>query len=218
MDARFTFKVGIYAYHHGNAYNTTYVWHINDDAAEEELSNEHYKIRTEIKKQLPTYHTCCMHREYMDICKLHLNKQPKAKLRRIYKELTNDTSAAETTNQKEIDKRVRLAFELNDRKIICDLRELNKGRPGKYDEFWALSKDFLEGTAQEAVVAVDERRHNPIVHLVQAISVHDLLNSWSRFINLFLWMINIAIKSANLGTQLLKQSKNYFILERFMLD
>src|SRR6185437_1117712 len=112
----------------------------------------------------------------MDICELQLNKQPKAKLRCIYKELTNDASAAEMANQKKVDERVKLALELNDPKIISNLRELNEGRPSKYDEFWAVSKKFLEGIAQEAVVAIDERRHDPIVHLAQAISVCNLCN------------------------------------------
>ncbi|CAG8838325.1 6297_t:CDS:2, partial [Racocetra persica] len=160
--AGFTFKVGVYTYHHGNICNTTHVWRIDKEASEEEIVDQHYKIQTDLKKYLPTYHTRHMCREYMDICELHLNKQPKAKLRCIYKELTNDASVAKTTNLKEVDERVKLAFELNDPKIISDLRELNEG------------KKFLEGIAQEVVVAVDEKRHDPIVHLAQAISACDL--------------------------------------------
>ncbi|RIB29082.1 hypothetical protein C2G38_2156325 [Gigaspora rosea] len=171
LEVGFEFKVRIYTYHHENVCNTTYIWHIDEKA---KVSNQHYKIRIEIKKCFPTYYTRRMHKEYMDMCDLHLNKQPKAKLRRIYKELTNDASAAKTTSQKEVDERVKLAFELNDPEIISDLRELNEDRLRKYDEFWAAGKKFLEGTAQEAVVAVDERRYDPIVHLAQAISVCDL--------------------------------------------
>ncbi|RIB19202.1 hypothetical protein C2G38_2182522 [Gigaspora rosea] len=95
---------------------------------------------------------------------------------RIDEELINNASAAETTDQNDVDERVKLAFELNDPEVISDLRELNEGRPSRYDEFWAVAKQFLEGIAQEAVVAVDERRHDPIVHLAQAISVRDLRN------------------------------------------
>ncbi|CAG8796019.1 33490_t:CDS:2, partial [Racocetra persica] len=61
-------------------------------------------------------------------------EEPKAKLQYIYKELTNDASAAKSINQSEIDECVKLAF---------------------------------ESIVQKTMIAVNERRHNPIVHLAQ---------------------------------------------------
>jgi hypothetical protein len=90
--------------------------------------------------------------------------------------LTGDVSAAETVNEAKVDERVRLALELGDPEIAIDLREHNDGQPGKYDIFWKTATQFLAGKAADAVTAVDERRHNTVVHLATAISVNDLLH------------------------------------------
>ena len=83
--------------------------------------------------------------------------------------LTGDVSAAESANEAKIDKRVRLALELGDSEIVIDLREHNNGRPGKYDIFWKVAVKFLVGKAADAITAVDERRHDMIMHLATAI-------------------------------------------------
>ncbi|GBB87081.1 hypothetical protein RclHR1_13540008 [Rhizophagus clarus] len=79
-------------------------------------------------------------------------------------------------DESEIDARVRLAFELNDPKLVTDFRHFNEGRMSIYNPFWDEAKKFLENTTQDSVVAVDERWHDPIVHLARAISVKDLKN------------------------------------------
>jgi len=43
--------------------------------------------------------------------------------------------------------------ELEDSNIITDLRRIS----GKYDIFWEYTNKYLEGEAQESVLAVDER-------------------------------------------------------------
>ncbi|RHZ55995.1 hypothetical protein Glove_407g10 [Diversispora epigaea] len=83
-------------------------------------------------------------------------------LRIIYRMLTGDTSSAETVNEAKIDERVRIALDLGDPEITIDLPQ------------------FLEGKAADAVTAVDERRHDLIVHLATAISVNDLLYQIER--------------------------------------
>jgi hypothetical protein len=92
--------------------------------------------------------------------------------------LIGDISAAETANEAKVDERVKLALEFGDPEITIDLREYNNGRPGKYDVFWKIAAQFLE--EKDAVTAVDERRHNTIVHLATAISVNDLLYQIER--------------------------------------
>ncbi|CAG8729703.1 17114_t:CDS:2, partial [Racocetra persica] len=81
---------------------TDVFWYIDgyEEAKEEEVSNQHYKIKPEIKKWFPIYHTRRIYKEYIDMCDLYLNKQLKTKLRYIYKELTNDALAAKMTSQK----------------------------------------------------------------------------------------------------------------------
>ncbi|RHZ79290.1 hypothetical protein Glove_149g99 [Diversispora epigaea] len=90
--------------------------------------------------------------------------------------LTGDTSAAETVNEVKIDERIRIALDLSDPEITIDLREHNNGRPSKYNTFWKIAAQFLEGKATDAVTTIDERRHNSVVHLVTTISVNDLLH------------------------------------------
>src|ERR1051325_9585467 len=101
-------------------------------------------------------------------------------LRTIYRMLTGDISAANTTNDTKVDEYVRLALELGDPKITIDLREHGSGRSRKYNAFWKIAAQFLAGKAADAVTAVDERRHDTIVHLATAISVNDLLHQIKR--------------------------------------
>ena len=89
--------------------------------------------------------------------------------------LTGDNSAAETVNEAKVDERIRLALEFGDPEIAIDLCEHNNGQPSKYDIFWKTAAQFLAGKAADNVTAVDERRHDAIVHLATAISVNDLL-------------------------------------------
>src|SRR6266542_1556463 len=89
--------------------------------------------------------------------------------------LTGNVSAANTTNDAKVDKRVRLALELGDPKITIDLREHRSERSRKYDVFWKIAAQFLEGKVADAITAIDERRHDTVVHLATAISVNDLL-------------------------------------------
>ena len=90
--------------------------------------------------------------------------------------LTGDISEANNINDAKVDKRVRIALELGDPEIIIDLREHRRERSSKYDTFWKIAAQFLAGKAADAVTAVDERRHDTIVHLATAISVNDLLH------------------------------------------
>ncbi|CAB4395230.1 unnamed protein product [Rhizophagus irregularis] len=90
--------------------------------------------------------------------------------------LTGDISAAENAIEAKVDERVRLALELEDPEITIDLREHNDGQPGKYNDFWKITAQFLAGKAADTVTAVDECRHDTVVHLATAISVNDLLH------------------------------------------
>ncbi|PKK57168.1 hypothetical protein RhiirC2_858327 [Rhizophagus irregularis] len=176
LEETFTFKMGMYTYHHGNIMNTTFIWKIDPSVDESIAFEKNYKIRSELKNSMPVYATRAMRREFVDTCDMFLGNVEKSRVRRIYKEFVGDSTADEM----EIDIRVKLAFDLRDPDIITDLRHFNEGRISIYDTFWEYSKKFLEGTAQDSVVAVDERRHDPIVHLARAISVEDLKNQIAK--------------------------------------
>jgi hypothetical protein len=172
LDELFPFKVGIYTYHHGNVINTTFVWKIDPDADESLAFEKNYEIRNKLKESMPRYATRAMRKEFVNTCEMFLGNVEKSQVRHIYKEFMGDCFSDES----EIDARVRLAFELNDPELVTDLRHFNEGRISIYNPFWDEAKKFLENTAQDSVVAIDERRHDPIVHLARAISVKDLRN------------------------------------------
>ncbi|CAG8633361.1 11116_t:CDS:2 [Ambispora leptoticha] len=173
----FSFKIGEYRFNTGNnAYNAISIWKIDEEANEEKILQENQRIISELQEDAPRYHTRAMRINYLRTCELLLPKAKPSSLQTIYRMLTGDVSAAETTDQAKLDERVRIALDLGDPEIAVDLREHNSGRPGKYDVFWGVAARFLEGKAANAVTAVDERRHDPIVHLATAISVNDLLH------------------------------------------
>ena len=111
----------------------------------------------------------------MRTCDLLLPKAKPSALRTIYRMLTGDTSTSVNSNEAKVDERVKLALELGDPEIAVDLHEHNSGRPSKYDDFWKTAAQFLAGRAADTITAMDECRHDTIVHLATAISVNDLL-------------------------------------------
>src|SRR6266542_4046602 len=177
----FSFKIGEYRFNSGNnAFNAISIWKIDEHVSEGIVIQENTRIVTKLQADAPHYHTRAMQVNYLRTCDLLLPKAKSSALRTIYRMLTGDVSAAETANEAKVDEHVKLALELGDPEITIDLREHNNGQPGKYDIFWKIAAQFLEGKAADAVTAVDERRHDTIVHLATAISVNDLLQQIKR--------------------------------------
>src|ERR1700722_1479599 len=176
-----TFKIGEYRFNSGNnAFNAISIWKIDEQADETRILQENKRIISELQADAPRYHTRTMRINYLRTCDLLLPKAKPSSLWIIYRMLTGDVSAAETANEAKINERVRIALELGDPEVTIDLREHNNGKPNKYDTFWKIAAQFLEGKAADAVTAVDERRHDTIVHLATAISVNDLLHQIER--------------------------------------
>ena len=92
-------------------------------------------------------------------------------LRDIYKELSGDASAARTTDESEVDKRLHEALENEDLDIIVDLREGRAEGQTKYDVFWRKCEEFLQ-----ECTAVHECRHGETCFMARAISVRDLID------------------------------------------
>ena len=95
-----------------------------------------------------------------------------AVLRSLYRNLTDDSSAATNEHTAEIDERVRLILDMEDPDVVLDVRASNTGHKSQYDVFWDECKTFLE---EEVGTPVDDRRHDQVVHLARAISARDLL-------------------------------------------
>ncbi|GES82303.1 uncharacterized protein LOC111136195 [Rhizophagus clarus] len=104
------------------------------------------------------------------------NEEELARIRYIYSTWLENSSASVNLVTQNIDDRVLLIFELGDPELITDLREINEGRIFKYDLFWEYALKYLEGIAQESILAVDERRHDIFQHLAVAISIRDFQN------------------------------------------
>ena len=112
----FTFKIGVYTYHHGNIMNTTFIWKIDPDVDESTAFEKNYEIRNELKSSMPAYATRAMRKEFVNTCDMFLGNVEKARVHQIYKKFIGNSTA----NEMEIDVRVKLAFDLKDPDFITD--------------------------------------------------------------------------------------------------
>ena len=112
-----------------------------------------------------------MKKELIENFELHVGKCEKARLHHI---IVSDFFASENSASQKVDERVDIMIELGDPEFISDLRHLNSGLTNKFDTFWNYAQKYFKNTVNETVLAVDERRHDTIQHLAQAISIRDL--------------------------------------------
>ena len=68
----------------------------------------------------------------------------KSVLRKWYKELTGDNSAALNMHEAGIDERVRLVLEMEDPNIILDLRALNSGAKSQYGTGLSVKNSWMK--------------------------------------------------------------------------
>lgn len=153
-----------------NCGNYHFIWHVPDNSLDNALKNSHVVIK-DIKTKLPVFHPRIMKREFINNFGEVCSTIKPAVLRYFYQDLTGDTSSSETTDQRELDYRVKQAIEMEDPEIITDLRQLNSGAKAMYDAFWDECGKCLE---QNVRSAVDDRRHGDVTHIATAISVCDL--------------------------------------------
>ena len=100
-----------------------------------------------------------------------------ATFRYMYKELTGDYSASSNLDQSEIEKRVKLAIDMEDSDVIVDLRHLNSGCKSMYDPFWLECSKFIQENIGQAV---DDHRHQQVTHFATAMSVPDLISQVAK--------------------------------------
>ena len=147
-----------------------FIWRVRTDVTEAEIFNENRDVVQSLMRNVPVYHTRAMRRLFIQKASLMCNVKCKD-ARYIYRELSGDNSAPETVDQFEVDKRVALAFDMQDPEILTDLREHNTGQPKKYSVFFEKAKQYLENVVE---TSVHDRRHDQFTYLAQALSVQDL--------------------------------------------
>lgn len=126
------------------------------------------EVTRRIDKGLPVYHTEMVKKLFRETAsKLSIDPM---KSRALYKLATNDCSSAANKLTENVDARVLEYISHEDPDIIMDMRALNH-RPTVYDSFFDQASLILDGLVE---TAVDDRRHDRILHLAVAMSAPDL--------------------------------------------
>ena len=170
------FPSALLVYSHGNNIgNLSFLWRV---PSQDESS--YSKCMTEIehvKLLLPSYKTRAMRiTAFRKFGRITPGMSP-ANFRYMYKELTGDYSASCNLDQSEIEKRVKLAIDMEDPDVNVDLRHLNSGRKSLYDPFWLACSKFIQENIGQAV---DDRRHQQVTHFATAMSVPDLISQVAK--------------------------------------
>lgn len=165
------FPIMMYRFPYGNNLGVvSFVWKVPPQGGDQ---TSVARLITKLTNKQDIYSTRHMRREFLDQYKSFV-KIPKIILRNMYRTLTGDSSAAETTSQREIDERFLEALSLDDPDILVDLRKLNGNSNSRiFDTFWNELDDFVN----ELSPVVDDRRHSSTLHMPVAISLHHLKNT-----------------------------------------
>lgn len=154
----------------GNIRTLIFIWRIPDDARQRQESKI-LSLLNDVGKQLPVYHTRAMRRDFKNNFKRLSNLSPTI-LTKIYQDLTGDSSVPQ--NQDILDRIEILVHnpELIDENFVFDLRELNNGRPSKFEKFYEYTEQYINTIGE----AADERRHG-FSRLPIAISMENLIEN-----------------------------------------
>ncbi|VDI23114.1 Hypothetical predicted protein [Mytilus galloprovincialis] len=170
-DMKLTFPVSIYTYQHGNYMgNLNFLWRIHDD---ENLRNDMKQLSAveKLRKEIPIYSSRQVRKTFID--RYTRTGLKPAVLRDMYRFLTNDDTASESSLQENVDIRViESIMDADDPDLLYDLRKHN-GNPKCEDlePFWKELESFLN----EKTV-VHERRGADHEYMPCAISLSDLRN------------------------------------------
>lgn len=164
------FMIALYTFHHGNFLgNTHFIWRVPDDERDRDFTLQ-VKTVAKIQEMIPIYSTRAMRKEFLEFGSA-LKLKP-VLLRNMYRFITNDNSASETSEQSALDDRVcEFLLASDDEDLVYDLRK-NNGRvkDPKFEPFWTeLGKLLDEETAVHERRSTQEHTYLPF-----AISVADL--------------------------------------------
>ena len=156
-----------------NIGNLHFLWKVPDERDPAAVFERSQPVIESVKLVIPQYHTRAMRAALFEkFGRVSPCTKPSA-LRYFYRELTGDQCSTSTTEQAEVDKRIKQIIDMEDPSILPDLRALNTGHSSKFNVFWEECGKFLN---EDVGVAVDDRRHGEITHLAKAISVRDLVD------------------------------------------
>ncbi len=99
----------------------------------------------------------------------------KAVLMDMYQHLTGDVSS--TSISQGVQDRLQLMLDSQNPDVCFDLRHHNTGRPEMFEDFWKAVEGIIN---ENALKAVDSRRHGIVCHIALALSVRDLRNKVVR--------------------------------------
>ena len=155
----------------GSAVGTLmFIWKIDQSLPDHEKRNAHALF--EVTETLPKYATRDMKKTFIQRYSDAANC-PTMVLRSIFRELTEDSYAASSSKQADVDLSVaQFLLSADDTDLILDLRSLND-QPGstKCNAFWDECQKYFD----EHVAAVSERCHGTdYLYLPFAISIEDL--------------------------------------------
>lgn len=163
----------IYSYQHGNYKGTEhFLWPIPRDV-NCRCDTTNARVMTQLNEQMDKYATRAMKKAFIDKYSRRV-QIPKMVLRNIFRELSDDSSCSESSEQQIIDERVaEFLVTSDDPSLLLDMRTLN-GKPGstKFDAFWdEVDKLVVENAS------VQEWRHGECLYLPIVMSVEDLRNT-----------------------------------------
>ena len=143
-------------YFPGGSWRTcVFFWKVPNDGTDRQLSD---RVATVLKQDMPMFHTRALKAEFRSRFG-NVAKITPAIRRAIYRSLTDDSSANDNAISNALDIRMAVAINSEDPDLAVDLREMNEGRPEKYEVFWEAQ----------------ERRHGDVGYMPVGISVPDLI-------------------------------------------
>lgn len=90
-----------------------------------------------IDKQIPMYHTRMMRREFQSRFEGLVSTKPVV-MQEMYRFLTGDSSQVINDISTEVKARFDILLQTGDSENLVDLRELNRGKPVKFDTFFIV--------------------------------------------------------------------------------
>ena len=123
--------------------NYLFLWPLPEHVTLEAALNENQRVVTQIKNEVPVYHRQVLRNKLIHCFGSISPKTNLATLCEFHRAATGDQSASLTTNESEIDERLREALEMEDPDIVIDLREVNKGHSSKFSMFWEKMNQYL---------------------------------------------------------------------------
>lgn len=149
----------------GNVETLHFLW----TAPALEDANKQAAVIEQIRKDIPVYHAKYIKKRFAEQARF-LNVKP-MHARYLFKLATQDASASPNEVTKQVDGRLLEFAELKDEELVVDLRTLTQADTTAFEDFFNVAGKVIESTVE---TAVDERRHDSVVHLAKAMSGADL--------------------------------------------